>query len=145
MYSEEKCTFVGCESKEFFVTHRWNGERMCKEHYLQVFQKELDTLFENWDGRSEPSMRLRYLVGRYYSEFNTFRDEKMHELTQAIVRDRSYDWKKTKDGTGVIFTVIRFPCKYGVPSEKHYTWCFDNHKKTFTFLRERRIKRSIAA
>jgi hypothetical protein len=130
------CHNSGCDSQDlsFFL---YNGNRFCKNHYKEIFLNELHALFEKWNGIDDPPERLKYLIGRYYSE-NEIDLIGQPSLTKAIVHHRSYDWKKTDDGA--VFTVTRFPInrKYGSPycDEVHQTWIFNPEELKFTFLSE---------
>jgi hypothetical protein len=109
------------------------------DHYRQVFSEELETLWRNWNSHCPPSDRLQYLIGRWYSEFETTFDG-THSLTQGCVKYGSSNWKKTEDGA--MFTVTRRPVVKGsmgtIGRLVYDTWRFYLPKKEFLFLRRRR-------
>jgi hypothetical protein len=138
MKNNKCCRVHGCDSQDFSQLC-FNGEVLCNSHYTERFLKELSTLFNDWKVGSEPDDRLKYLIGRYYSEHEVALIGKP-SLTKAIVHERSYEWKKIEDAA--VFTVIRFPVKrkYGENlsfDEMHQTWEFNIEKLKFTFLSEK--------
>jgi hypothetical protein len=124
------CSINGCNNRDMALNY-WDGKRYCAEHYEILLCGELEMLWRKWE-EGDPPNRLRYLIGRYHTEFDRNYDGE-HFLTQAIVRDRSFNWEKTK--YGAIFTVMRQPLKKGLVYD---TWRFDILKMSFTFLRQRK-------
>lgn len=139
MKNTKCCHKQNCDSQDF-STWLYDGKLLCKEHYNERFLEDLKNQFTNWDGTSEPSSRLKYLIGRYYAE-NEIAYLGKPSLTKAIVHQQSYDWKKI--GDTVIFTAIRYPVnkKYGEPffDEVHQTWKFNVKKLTFKFQSEKMV------
>ena len=136
MKTETFCQFLGCNSRDFSPLH-YIGQQYCKTHYDRAFLSDLMNHFNEWDETTDPPDRLKYLIGRYYSE---------HEipligepsLTKAIVHERSYNWKKTDDSA--VFTTIRYPInrRLGEPycDEVHETWQFNISELKYVFLSE---------
>jgi hypothetical protein len=139
MEERGSCKNLGCDSQDFSLW-LYNGQQFCKGHYNEKFLADLMIHFEAWDGTTEPSERLKYLIGRYYSEHETAFVGRP-SLTKAIVHERSFNWIKEKDC--VIFTVIRHPVdrKLGYPYcfEIHQTWKFNTKELTFIFLSEEKV------
>jgi len=130
------CGILGCDNQDLSIW-LYKGRQYCRNHYNSNFLSEFNAHFEAWDGLTEPSDRLKYLIGRYYDEHETaFIGEP--SLTKEIVHCKSYAWKKTDDCA--IFTVIRYPVnrKFGEPyfDELHQTWNFNISTMKFTFLSE---------
>jgi hypothetical protein len=132
------CKVPSCNSQELSM-RLYNGQQFCIGHYKEIFLAELISLFEEWAETSEPPDRLKYLIGRFYSENETAFLGKP-SLTKVIVHERSYGWKKGKDY--VVFTVVRNPVdqRLGYPYcfEDHQTWSFSMSGFTFTFLSSER-------
>ena len=136
MKNSNKCSFPGCKCQDFsFWLYKW--DKYCKAHYNQIFLDDLHAQYALWGGKSEPPDRLKYLIGRYYSENVTAFIGKP-SLTKAIVHTRSYGWKKTK--AGAVFTTIRYPInkRYGEPyaNEVHQKWSFNISSMKYKFLSE---------
>ena len=136
MEEKTSCKNPGCDSQDFSFWY-YKGQQFCKGHYNEIFLSDLITLFEAWDGTTEPPDRLKYLIGRYYSEHETAFIGKP-SLTKDIVHNRSYGWKKTEEGA--VFTTIRYPVdrRLGYPYcfEVHQTWVFKIPLLSFIFLSE---------
>jgi len=132
------CKNPGCNSQELSF-RLYDGQQFCNDHYKEIFSAELISLFEGWVETTEPPDRLKYLIGRFYSENETAFIGKP-SLTKAIVQKRSYGWKKGKDCA--VFSVVRNPVdkRLGYPYcfEDHQTWSFCISGLTFTFLSEER-------
>jgi hypothetical protein len=134
------CHFSGCSSLDLNGL-LYAGKRYCKEHYREALVNELLSLYNAWKDNTEPVYRLKYLIGRYYSE-NIIAFRGKPSLTQAIIHSQSYGWKKTD--MGAVFTAIRFPVnkRYWEPgefNEVHHTWEFDVSTLTFTHLSQRKV------
>jgi hypothetical protein len=131
------CSADGCNNSNIAVNRYFDGSRYCPAHYQEIFSMELEALWRAWEKDDAPPERLRYLIGRWYSEFETAYEGKPF-LTQGIVKDRSLNWLKTKDGAR--FTVIRKPVVKGTMGTVcrlvYDTWRFDLNRKTFRFLRQ---------
>jgi len=138
--NKKNCHELGCNNRNFSAW-LYNGKHFCKNHYAEVFLNELQSRFNKWDGVTEPTDRLKYLVGRYYKENERALLGKP-SLTKAIVHERSYGWRKTEEGA--IFTTIRYPInrELGEPycDEVHHTWEFSLKRLAFKFLSEEERK-----
>jgi hypothetical protein len=99
----------------------------------------MGALWQTWEKDCPPPERLCYLIGRWYSEFETAYEGKPF-LTQGIVKYSSFDWIKTEGGA--LFTATRRPVVKGsmgtVGRLVYDTWRFDLQSKTFLFLRQRK-------
>ena len=137
--SNLQCNHSGCKSQDFSVL-LFCGKVLCKSHYSELFLTELKGLFKIWDGKTKPPNRLKYLIGRYYSEHEVALIGKP-SLSKNIVHNQSIDWFKTNDS--VIFTSIRYPenKKYGYPSchVLLQKWNFSIDTLKFTFISEKKV------
>jgi hypothetical protein len=136
LYEEtQNCIVIGCNCTDHPpINVYYDGKKLCGRHYRQALLGEMDSLVESLDGKTEPPQRLKYLIGRYFDEYRPFVSDGKHELTQNIVKTRSFDWKKTKDR--ITFTVTRYPRKRTGFCVEHHRWRFNIVEKTFKFLRK---------
>ncbi len=90
------CTFSGCSTSAKTNQRLYGGKPYCDDHYCEMLTSDMLHEYGIWPEGADPSKRLRYMVGRTFSELGKNVGESF--LSNARIRDRSFAYKKTDSG-----------------------------------------------
>jgi hypothetical protein len=117
--------------------NHFDGKPYCTKHYQEKFMSTLMSTYEGWQINAAPSQRLKYLVGRFQSEFCSCSGGSY--LSSARVRDRGFDFRKNE--TGGEFCITRHLNAWSDTKRIELVvecWSFNLEKREFELVSTRK-------